>query len=117
MTARFSTALIDKAHSRRLREQEETRVRTLERLRQAVERLPVSFDTAVAFGSVTRKGRFGPSSDIDLGVFGLADEHYFVAKRYLEHELSRDVDLIQLEHHRMRDTILKGGSVWKPKDS
>lgn len=117
MTARFSTALLDQAHSRQSQEQEETRLRTLERLRQAVERLPVPYESAVPFGSITHQRRFGPSSDIDLGVLGLADEHYFIAKRYLEHELSRDVDLIQLEHHRMRDTILKGGSVWKPKDS
>jgi hypothetical protein len=44
-----------------------------------------------------------------MGFLGLADEDFFYAMAFLSREIGRDVDLIQLESHPLRNKILTTG--------
>ena len=116
MSASFSTHILDQVLQRRAREWEVLRTRTLSRLRDGLSRLPVAFETVVIFGSLIHPGHFGPHSDIDVAFFGLADQDYFVAKRFLEAEMELELDVIQLETHRLRETIVRKGISWNRND-
>jgi predicted nucleotidyltransferase len=59
-------------------------------------------------GSVLKKGGFYDFSDIDIAVEGLAED-YFHTLSDLETLLEREVDLIELEGHRLREEIEKWG--------
>ena len=55
-------------------------------------------------GSILKKGRFYPFSDIDIAVDGLK-EQYFKILSELEDLLGRQVDLIELQKSRLKDFI------------
>lgn len=59
-------------------------------------------------GSVLGPGRFFPFSDIDVAVEGL-EEPYFQVLADLESLLARDVDLIELERCRFRESLQAQG--------
>jgi len=114
---RFSTALIDEAIDRKRKEREAKRLQLIERLLDTIERLSkrVSFDEAYIFGSVIKPHRFGEFSDIDIGFIGLKDEAFFKTMSFISDEIGLDVDLIQLEGHRLAEKVKKEGVRWTQK--
>lgn len=71
------------------------------------------FDRAFLFGSVAKPGRFYERSDVDIAVFGLSDEKYFAFMGEFSQQLRRDVDVIQMEKHYLKDRIREPKIVWK----
>lgn len=59
-------------------------------------------------GSVLKKGAFYDFSDIDIAVEGLAED-YFQTLSELEALLDKEVDLVELEGHRLREEVEKWG--------
>ena len=60
------------------------------------------------FGSIVN-GKFDDNSDIDIAVKGLKDEYFFKALAELSRQLSREIDLIDLDdtENRFAQFILK----------
>lgn len=115
---RFSTALIDEAIDRKRKEREAKRLQLIERLFDILKKLSksVSFDEAYIFGSVIKPHRFAELSDIDIGFIGLKDEAFFKVMAFVSDEIGLDVDVIQLEGHRLADKIKREGMKWTQKN-
>ena len=81
---------------RRFAEREELRVRVIEDARQAIRRrapeVP-SLRAAYLFGSITKPGRFGPRSDVDVAVACADPADETRLWRMLEDDLRRPVDV------------------------
>jgi predicted nucleotidyltransferase len=90
----------------------------MEKILTAIDRLSreIAFEEAYLFGSVTKPFRFSERSDIDIGFIGLDDRHYFRVMSYISEETGRNVDIVQLEDHRLADKIKRGGIRWRRKD-
>jgi len=73
----------------------------------------VPFQDAYIFGSITTPHGFSPDSDVDIAFYGLKDEDFFKAIAFLSRRLERDVDVIQLEDHRLEEKIKSTGIKWK----
>ncbi len=71
------------------------------------------FARAYVFGSLTKKGRFRKNSDVDVAVEGLTDERYFTFMAELSELTGREVDVIQIEKHHLKNRILEIGLEWK----
>lgn len=69
-------------------------------------------DRVAAFGSLVHRDWFSKTSDVDLAVWGLESEDYFVAVAKLQ-DLSPEfqVDLVAVEHCRpeLRAVIMNEG--------
>ena len=76
----------------------------------------IAFDEAYLFGSVSKPFRFSESSDIDIGFVGLDNRHFFKVMSYLSEETGHDVDIVQIEDHRLADKIKRGGVRWRRQD-
>ena len=115
---RFSTVLIDKTIARKRKEREAKRLQFIERLFDILRRLSksVSFDEAYIFGSVIKPHRFSELSDIDVSFIGLKDEDFFKTMSFISNEIGLEVDVIQLEGHRLADKIKREGIRWTQKD-
>jgi predicted nucleotidyltransferase len=72
----------------------------------------VSFKDAYIFGSVTNTKTFSPFSDIDIAFYGLKEENFFKTMAFLSRYLERDVDVIQLENHKLEKKIINEGIKW-----
>lgn len=72
-----------------------------------------TFKKAYIFGSILKKKKFYYDSDIDIAVSGLQERDFFMFMSQAADLLGRDVDIIQIEKHRLRDKIIKGGLLWK----
>lgn len=59
-------------------------------------------------GSILKKGGFYPFSDIDVAVCGLKEE-YFKTLSGLDAVLGRNVDLIEIEECRFKDSLERKG--------
>lgn len=114
----YSTVLLDEAIEKKIKAQEDLRLRLLEKLDHALEALSreISFEEAFIFGSVLEPFRFSERSDIDVGFVGLHDDHFFRAMSFLSSELCVDVDIVQLETHRLGEKIKREGTRWKKKE-
>jgi predicted nucleotidyltransferase len=114
----YVTTLLDEVIEKKRKEREDLRLHVIAQILKAIDGLSgeITFDEAYLFGSVTKPFRFVESSDIDIGFVGLDDRHFFEAMSYLSEEAGRDVDVVQLEDHRLADKIKKGGIRWKRKD-
>lgn len=97
------------------RKKEKKRLELLQRTKDVLNVLSeeIPFEKAYIFGSVLKKKRFYYDSDIDIAVFGLRDEDYFHFMSRVEDLLGRDVDIVQLEKHPLKDKIVKEGLLWK----
>ena len=73
----------------------------------------VPFQDAYIFGSITTPHGFSPDSDVDIAFYGLKDEDFFKTIAFLSRRLARDVDVIQLEGHRLEEKIIRTGIKWK----
>ncbi len=92
---------------------EEERKRILQRTTDALNLLAreVKFSEAYIFGSLIHPYNFRDDSDVDIGFLGLADEDFFKAIALLSNEIGRDVDVIQLENHPLKDRIQTAGII------
>lgn len=110
-----TTYLLDKFLKEKRSQREKVRREMIKKVNVALKKLAsqIPFDEAYLFGTITRPYRFLENSDIDIAFLGLKDENYFTASAFLSRELSRDVDIIQLEKHRLKEKIVKQGIKWK----
>lgn len=118
MSSRFSTYLLDEIIRSKKNETEQTRLRLVEHLFVLLDKLAleVGFEEAYLFGSVTRPYCFAKHSDIDVGFLGLKDKDFFKVIAFLSRELEADVDVVQLEGHRLAEKVEKEGIRWKRKE-
>ncbi len=114
MPEAFSCHLLDEALAVRHMAREGRRLATLARVQEALARLAtrVEFTEAYIFGSLLDSTRFHDDSDVDLAFVGLRDEDFFPAMAWLSRELRREVDLVQLEGHRLEEKVKKEGIRW-----
>lgn len=105
MTSRLSTFILDEVLERKRAEREKERLKLVERITKALDQLSrrIAFNEAYIFGSTAKPQRFLRDSDIDIGFVGLKDEDFFKAMAFLSSLLGRDVDVLQLEGHRMEE--------------
>jgi len=115
----FQFQILEKYLKTRKEELERLRMSTLKKVEEALEKVAtqIKFDEAYIFGSLTKPGRFKKDSDIDIGFYGLKDEDFFKMISYLSLELEREVDVIQLEGHRLENKVKTEGIRWKKGNS
>ncbi|MBI5026241.1 MAG: nucleotidyltransferase domain-containing protein [Nitrospirae bacterium] len=108
------TALLDEYRKRKKEQTENLRIEMLKKIKAALSELSkiIYFKDAYVFGSILRPS-FSEESDIDIAFDGLKDEYFFKTMSFLSDFLGRDVDVIQLEGHRLRDGIIKEGIKWQ----
>ncbi len=96
-------------------EKEKKRLELLQKAKEALNKLSdeISFEKAYIFGSILKNKKFYYDSDIDIAVCGLEDKDFFYFMSRASDILGRDVDIVQIETHRLKDKIIKGGLVWK----
>jgi hypothetical protein len=105
----FDTSLLDAEMVRQKAAQEHKRRTVLDQVLGLLDELGPRYGIcqAYVFGSVTRPGRFGQESDVDIAVERIAPAHFFDALSALSMALERDVDLVELRKcpfaHRIRD--------------
>ena len=106
---RFSTVLIDQAINRKRNEDEARRLQCIERLFDILRNLSKSvfFEEAYIFGSVVKPHRYSELSDIDIGFTGLKDEDFFKTMSFISGQIGVEVDIIQLEGHRLVEKIMR----------
>lgn len=111
----FKTTLLDRRLREKRRENEKLRQETLQRVLKLLPQLAAryGFRRAYVFGSLTRKDRFHRYSDIDVAIENLDDRLYFKFMSELSDQLEREVDVIQLEKHRLQEEIKETGIEWK----
>lgn len=114
----FSTKLVDEAINRKRNEDEERRLQCIERLFDILERLSkkVFFNEAYIFGSLTKPHRFSKYSDIDIGFIGLHDVDFIKTISFISNKIGLEVDVVQLEGHRLAKKIMREGIRWAKKD-
>lgn len=114
----YVTALLDEVVENKRKENEKLRLHTIEKILAALDKLSgeIAFEEAFLFGSVTKPFRFSERSDIDIGFIGLDDRHFFKVMSHMSGETDCDVDIIQLEDHRLANKIKRGGIRWRRKD-
>jgi uncharacterized protein len=112
MSGRFSTEILDLAKQNRREERELLRSATLELLERSLAKSPIPVEEAFVFGSLVRPFSFDSRSDVDLAVHALDPRDYFSLKTYLEQELQREVDLLEIETCRFSDKIRRTGQRW-----
>jgi len=114
----FSTAVLERAIVKEEENREKLRKQLLKSLIEALDKLAqeIPFDEAYIFGSVSRPYGFRRGSDLDIGFKGLNDENFFRAMSFISREVGVDnVDLVQLEGHRLEDKIKQEGIRWNRK--
>jgi predicted nucleotidyltransferase len=118
MDKAFSTTLLDQALEREKKEREELRLQLIEKLFNTLDKLrqEIPFQGAYLFGSIVKPYRFSKGSDVDIGFTGLNDKYFFKAMSFISREVGIDVDVIQLEGHRLAEKIKKDGIRWTRKD-
>jgi len=111
----FSTHLLDRALIREQEEKERQRKKQITAAFKALNALSrrIPFDQAYIFGSLAKPHRFFEDSDVDIGFVGLKDQDFFQTIAFLSRELGREVDVIQLEDHPLRDKVIREGIRWK----
>lgn len=115
---RFPTNILYAAIERQQKEQEAFRVQIIDKLFSILDTLvhELPFEEAYLFGSVTKPHRFSIGSDIDIGFVGLKNEYFFKAMSFISREIGIDVDVVQLEGHRLAEKIKREGIKWTRKD-
>lgn len=115
---KFSTYLLDEVIEREKREEEELRLQIIEKVLYLLDNLSkeIPFKEAYIFGSVVKPYRFLKCSDIDIAFMGLEDEYFFKVMSFISMEVGIDVDIIQMEGHRLVERIKREGIRWRGKD-
>jgi len=115
----WSTSILDSARAKKKQEREQLRTQLLDDAMKALDKLSllIEFEQAYVFGSVSRPQGLDEHSDLDIAFVGLHDEDFFTAASFLSREVGKDeVDVVQLEGHRLASTIVKEGIPWKKKE-
>jgi len=114
----YSTAFLDEVIEKQKREREKQRLLTIEKVFSVIDHLSgeMALDEIYLFGSVTKPFRFSEESDIDLACTGLKDRHFFKLMSAISRATGHDVDIVQLENHRLADKIKREGIKWKKKN-
>jgi predicted nucleotidyltransferase len=110
----FATPILDAAIERKRREGEAFRQGMVCKIFAALAELrkTVPFREAYIFGSIIRPYGFTERSDIDIAFIGLDDNVFFTGMSFLSREVGVDVDVIQLEGHRLANKIMREGIRW-----
>ncbi len=110
----FSTAILDRTIEQKRNEQEVMRLRLLDKVFQAIGSMTgsIPFREAYVFGSVTRPFGYREGSDVDVAFAGLQNADFFKAMVFLSEALGVNVDVVQLEGHRLADKIKREGTKW-----
>lgn len=118
METKFSTYLLDAAIERKRKEREVFRLQLIEKVFNALNKLAIKipFKEAYLFGSIVKPHKFMKGSDIDIGFVGLKDGHFFKAMSFVSSEVGMDIDIVQLEGHRLEDKVKEKGIRWTKKD-
>jgi len=111
---KFETPVLDIALERKKREREELRLQLIKNLFDIFGKLrqDVPFEDVYLFGSIVRPYKFTEGSDVDIGCTGLRDEYFFKVMSFISREAGVDVDIIQMEGHRLAEKIKKDGIKW-----
>jgi predicted nucleotidyltransferase len=114
-TERFSTHLLDRALVREREGREQQRHKQIAAVLKALDALShrISFEQAYIFGSLAKPYRYFEDSDVDIAFVGLKDQDFFQTIAFLSGELDREVDVLQLEDHPLRDKVMREGIKWK----
>jgi predicted nucleotidyltransferase len=114
MARTFSCDLLNVVQRARRIKRQAQREAVLKHMWELLPRLAarIQFEEAYVFGSVLNSKRFQEDSDVDVAFVGLQDEDFFPTMAWLSRELGREVDVIQLEGHRLSDKIRKEGLRW-----
>ena len=106
--------MLNEAIERERRERESLRLRLVDKVFSAIDRLAreIPFEEAYLFGSIIKPNRFLEGSDVDIAFVGLRDEHFFKAMSFLSREVGVDVDVVQLEGHRLEGKVKREGIKW-----
>jgi predicted nucleotidyltransferase len=67
------------------------------------------------FGSVIKKGKFHPNSDVDLAVKGLDKFQLYSFISDISSFLQRDVDVVLMEECHFSESIIQRGVKWNPE--
>lgn len=112
------TELLEKYLKKIEQKKEQRRIELLKKILVALNKLSkeISFKKAYIFGSILKRKRFYYDSDIDIAIFGLKDKDFFYFISRATRMLGRDVDVVQLEKHRLKDKIIKEGLLWKKQN-
>lgn len=113
-TDRFSTHLLDRALVKERERKERQRQKQVATVLKALDALSrrIAFEQAYLFGSLAKPYRFSKDSDADIAFVGLKDRDFFQTIAFLSRELDREVDVLQLEEHPMRNQIMREGIKW-----
>lgn len=112
------TELLDRYLNKIEQRKEEKRLELLQKILEGLNRISkeISFKKAYIFGSILKKKKFYYDSDVDIAVEGLNNENFFTFMSRISDLLGREVDVIQIETHRLKNKIIKEGLLWKKKD-
>lgn len=112
------TKLLDKYLKEIERKKEQKRLGLLKKTQETLNTLSnnISFKEAYIFGSILKKKKFYYDSDIDIAISGLKDKDFFYFMSRAADLLGRDVDIVQLEKHRLKDKIIQEGLLWKKQN-
>jgi len=113
----FSTQLLDDVLERERVEREGRRIQLIKKVFAAIAILAqeIPFEEAYLFGSIVKTQRFSKGSDVDIGFVGLGDEDFFKAMSFISREIGVEVDVIQLEGHRLEAKVKREGLKWTRK--
>lgn len=113
----FKTTRLDQRLRKKQRENEKLRQEMLQRVLDLLPQLAAryGFNRAYVFGSLVKRGRFRENSDVDIAIEGLNNENYFKFMTDLSAQIGREVDVIQLEKHRLQEQIKESGMAWNKK--
>lgn len=94
---------------------ERRRLAALQEVLAALETLSrkYTWEEAYLFGSLTRPGRFGPESDVDIAVAGLSKFDHYAFVGHISNLLDRTVDVVRLEECPFAEKIAREGIPWK----
>lgn len=94
---------------------EKRRLAALQEVLTALETLSgrYTWDKAYLFGSLTRPGRFGPESDVDIAMAGLSKFDHYALVGDISNLLDRAVDVVRLEECPFAAKIAREGIPWK----
>ncbi len=109
--------IIEKAIEQQKIKREKRRIQKLSQLQDILSEMSqkYGFSQAYIFGSVTKEGKFGNQSDIDIAVFGLKNDFFFSMMAEISRKIDCEVDLYQIEKidEYMKKKIEETGILWK----
>lgn len=109
-------AILNQAEKRGWTQREAMRQKILAHVEEGLQDLCLrhGISEVYLFGSVTRPGRFGRDSDVDVAVSGVG-RNYFSFVSELSQTIKREIDLIDLQNCRFAYRIKREGKRWMLK--